>query len=234
MGFPRAVISNSRAALTERGIEPSRRFVIVPNGIDTERFRPDADARMQVRDELRVQHGERLVGCMARLDPVKDHHSMLRAMALIAARRSEVRFVVVGAGSPGYDAELKDAATELRIDTLVRWMGERADVERILNALDVYVSASTAEGFSNSLAESMACGVPPVVTDVGDSRDIVACHGTTVVPRNAQALTDGVIDWLDRDSPDLRCRRRDWIVQQFGVEQMVDRTLAVFAAALSS
>jgi glycosyltransferase involved in cell wall biosynthesis len=228
---PDSVISNSYAAVLELSLPPGSHFHVVPNGIDTDRFRRDSDSRREVRDELGIREDQKLIGCVARLDSVKDHPTLLRAAAIVLSRRRDARFVIVGAGRSDYAAALRQLATSLGIEAEVMWLGERSDVERVLSALDVYISASLAEGFSNSLAEAMACGVAPVVTRAGDSARIVGPHGTVVDVKSPDSLAAATLDWLDRDSPAVREARRSWIVNEFGVERMVEETIRVINEA---
>ena len=233
MGAPDAIVSNSCAALRELSLRADQRHNVVPNGIDTDRFKPDTASRQTIRSELGMQEGMTLVGCVARLDTVKDHPSLLRAAAMVASKVAGVRFAIVGGGSSDYRRSLEQLTAELGISSLVFWLGERADAERVMCALDIYVSASTAEGFSNSLAEAMACGVAPVVTDAGDSSYIVSTFGAVVPMRDPQALAQGVIEWVERDSAGARASRREWVVREFGVDRMAEQTLGVLRSVIA-
>ena len=231
MSAPDRVISNSVAALLEIGVVPGGRFAVVPNGLDVARFRPDPTARSRVRAELRVSDDQLLVGCVARLDSIKDHSTLLRAVALVAARRPDIKVAIVGSGPSDYQASLMRIAQVLGMEETVSWLGARSDVERLMNGFDVYVSASQAEGFSNSLAEAMACGVVPVVTDVGDSAFVVGTHGAVVPTKRPDLLADAVLTWLERDTPELRLARRQRIVNEFGIERMIESSLDTLSAA---
>jgi len=229
LSVPDAVISNSHAALRELDVKAESRFRVIPNGIDIQRFRQDAIARKEVRSELAVGDHELLVGCVARLDTVKDHGSVLAAASLIIRKRSDAKFVMVGGGDPCYRQLLDQVARRSGIASSVLWLDDRADVERVLNSLDIYISASTAEGFSNSLAEAMACGVAPVVTDVGDCALIVSRFGSVVPMKNPARLADEVLLWASKDSPSLRADRSNWIRDSFGLDKMLESTERVLA-----
>lgn len=231
---PDRVISNSHAAITELGYRVGDRFRVIPNGIDLVRFKPDPMIRIAVRRELDISDGEKLVGCVARIDPMKDHSTLLRAAALVRSSRRDVRFAIVGSGDAEYSNRLRQLAAELGLGTAIGWHGERPDVERIMNALDVYASASVAEGFSNALAEAMACGVIPAVTDAGDNAALVGEYGTVVPAGSPERLADAIVAALDRDTPAAREARRSWIVRSFGVERMVEASLQTLIAASSA
>lgn len=227
---PDRIISNSYAAISELGERADGHFRVVTNGIDTKVFHPDASARESVRKEFGCDESVKLVGCIARFDSVKDHPTFLRAAALIAGRRSDVRFVAVGSGPECYRAHLQLLARESGLESRLVWAGERSDVARVMCALDVYISASRAEGSSNSLAEAMACGIAPAVTDAGDSARIVDVHGSIVPPRDPEALAQAVLAWLDQDTDQARIARRAWIAETLGVERMVEETLLILSS----
>lgn len=196
------VIANSEAArrrLLEAGFSP-RDLVVIPNGIDCDAFRPDPAGRERLRAEWSVPAGHQLVGLVARLDPVKDHPTFLRAAGRVAAARPDVRFVCVGGGGSGeYRERLVRLAREQGLEARLTWAGERRVTRAEYSAFDVAVLSSLAgEGFPNVLAEAMACGSPVVATDSGDARAIVGDTGVVVPPKDFEALARGICATLDR------------------------------------
>lgn len=170
----------------------AKHLIVIPNGIDTEQFRPDTAARQRMRAAWGIADHERLIGITARLDPMKDHPTFLRATALLAAESSDVRFVCIGDGPDDYRYELRQLVKQLNITDRVIWAGTCRDMPAVYNALDVCTSSSAyGEGFSNVIGEAMACGVPCVATDVGDSAWIIGDTGIVVPPRDPQALAEG-------------------------------------------
>lgn len=213
-GSPAAIVCNSVAGRREHerlGYHP-RRWQIISNGFDTEIFHPDPVARATIRDELGLTDGVPLVGLLARLHPMKDHPTFLRAAALIAQTRSDVQFVAAGRGVDK-SADLASLAQALSIQGRVSLLPERNDSPQFLAALDVAVSASYGEAFPNVIGEAMSCGTPCVVTDVGDSRRLVGETGCVVRPRDPAALAAGVVQMLamdkaSRDELGQKARRR--------------------------
>jgi glycosyltransferase involved in cell wall biosynthesis len=168
-----------------------RRLVVVPNGVDLEEFRPDPEAGKAVRAEWGLD-GVPLVGHVARLDPAKDHPTFLQAAALLAARRDDVRFALVGAGPDDMQARLGRLAEELGLGGRLVWAGLRNDMRAVYNALDVLCSSSIREGSSLVIAEAMACGTPCVVTRAGDAARFVGAAGVLVPVGAPEALADGL------------------------------------------
>jgi glycosyltransferase involved in cell wall biosynthesis len=203
---------------------PSRRIVVIPNGIDTEQFRPDGEARQTLRDAWGVGPDEVLIGLVGRLDPIKDHPTFLRAAARLAGERKDARFVCVGDGTPEYAAQLQALGESLGLGRKLIWAGARSDMAAVQNALDIAASSSLGEGFPNAVGEAMACGVPCVVSDVGDSAWIVGETGVVVPPGDPAALAAGWITCLTGDRDEAGKRTRERIVANFSVACLARKT----------
>ncbi|ACC80078.1 glycosyltransferase [Nostoc punctiforme] len=199
---------------------PAKKMVVIPNGIDTERFQPNSEAGLRVRTEWRISKDTILIGLIGRLDPMKDHPTFLKAVALLCKERENVCFVCVGIGTHEYAQELYQLAEELEVAEKVIWAGGRADMPDIYNALDITCSSSSyGEGFSNVIGEAMACGVPCVVTDVGDSAWIIDDTGIVVPPNNPEALKAGITSLINIISSKSysSCHIRQRIISHFSV-----------------
>jgi glycosyltransferase involved in cell wall biosynthesis len=221
-----AIIVNSRAGelyLRTQGY-PADRLHVVPNGIDTAYFRHDPGGQERVRAEWGVTPATPLIGLVARIDPIKDHGTFLRAAAHLAKRRPDVRFVCVGAGSVANERDLREQISSLGLGDRVRWAGGRSDMPAVYSALDIATSTSIGEGFPNAVAEAMACGTPCVVTDVGDSAWIVDGLGEVVPPSAPVAVADAWERVLANDDRRVRRTQRERIVSEFSVERLVSRT----------
>ena len=215
-----------RADAISRGF-PSDRIAVIPNGIDTASMRPDADSGRQQRRAWSITDDAFVIGCVARLDPMKDHANFLTAAARFAVHVPTARFVCVGDGPPTYRAELVALAQSLGLADRVVWGGEMTRVAAAYNAFDIATLPSAfGEGFPNVIGESMACGIPTVATDVGDARAIVGELGEVVLPKRADLLCDGWVRLRQRLAQDasLRDAVRKAIVANYGVETMVVRT----------
>lgn len=197
--FADLIIVNSHAGKNHRVCcgYPVHKMVVISNGIDIDRFRPDPAAGRRLRTEWGVSEADKLIGVVARLDPMKDHPTFLRAAALLARQRCNVRFVCIGEGASNYREKLQALSKSIGLEERVIWAGARGDMPCVYNALDLLVSASAyGEGFSNVIGEAMACGVACVVTDVGDSAWIVGEVGRVVPPGEPRALCMAILDAL--------------------------------------
>ena len=133
--FADLVIANSHAGrnyATKHGFP--RNIEVISNGIDVDYFKPDSTARQKIREEWNIKNNEILVGIVARLDPMKDHHTFLAAASLVAMKCSNAKFVCVGSGPAGYASELRAAAKKYGVKAvgfeidpglvkLARWNG---------------------------------------------------------------------------------------------------------------
>jgi glycosyltransferase involved in cell wall biosynthesis len=224
---PAAIIANSFAGrdfAIRRGF-PQDRIKVVQNGIDTQRFRPDSVLRRKQRRDLGLADDEIVVGVLGRLNSTKDYPTFLRAAAVVSEAISTSRFLCVG-GGPELE-RLQRLAAELGIADRVTFTGD-LDAASALNSFDIACSPSITEGFSNAIAEAMSCGLPCVVTDVGDSAAIVGDAGRVVPAGSPDALATAILETaaaLDRHDP---ARARARIVGNFSTGAMADQTLAAF------
>ena len=216
------VVANSQAGIDfhrAHGFRP-KRFELIANGIDTEKFRPDAAARKEVRAALGIPDDAVVVLHVARVDAMKDHGNFLAAMAQLP----QAIGVMVGAGTP-----------DLPIPPNLRALGARRDAARLYAAGDIVVSSSAfGEGFSNVIAEGMSAGLVPVATDVGDARRIVGDSGWVVPPRDAQALAAAIGEAAALPAPERASRglaARARIAANFTLAKAVEDFARLYAEA---
>lgn len=222
---------NSHISRTQHeaiGYDPARALVI-PNGFDTELLRPDPARRQQMRKALGIGPDQRAVFQLARLHPMKDHAGFLAAIAEID--NPSLVFLFAGTGvEPG------NAPFEGVRDPRIRLLGERDDVPDLLQAADLLVNPSSSEAFPNVLGEAMACGVPCVATDVGDSTLIIGDTGFIVPPRDPRALAAAILrmaslDETERQSLGNRARAR--IVANYSMAGLVQAYEALYESVIA-
>jgi glycosyltransferase involved in cell wall biosynthesis len=211
------------------------RFTVIPNGFDIERFHPSPQARASVRQELGLKGEARLVGLIARFDPQKNHSGFLDAAQTLYERDREVRFLMAGDGVTTDNNCLRTQVEERGLTSVVFMLGRRGDVPRLMASLDVLVvSSSYGEAFPNVVGEAMACEVPCVVTDVGDSASIVGDTGIAVARDDASALAEGIWRILGLPSnvrASLGKRARDRVVARFDIRNVARSYEALFEEA---
>jgi len=162
-----------RHQLSARMAFPEDRITVVHNGVDRQRFYPDAALRAQARYRLGLQDGNVCIGCVANLLPVKDHMTLLQACAgLPPDDRRRVRLVCIGEG-PERDRLQGFVQSRAELRERVLFLGSRPDIDDLLRAMDVFVLPSVSEGLSNALLEAMASGLPVLATAVGGNLEAV-------------------------------------------------------------
>ncbi len=145
------------------------RMRVIPNGFDTNRFRPDPAAGQAVRRELDIPAAAPVLGMFARFHPMKDHANFFQAAGRVQAQLPAAHFVLCGGGVDPANPQIVAWAEAAGLDAAhLHLLGLRADIPALLSALDLYVSPSRREAFPMVVGEAMASGVPCAVTDVGD------------------------------------------------------------------
>lgn len=197
--FVSCVVYNSRVGMRQHESSGflGEKSVLIPNGVDTTGFAPSEEARRSVREELGLADDTLLVGRFGRFVPMKDHAAFLDAAALLHRRFPDARYVLVGTQVDDANTELTARIAALGLGHRVHLLGERRDIPRLTAALDLAVSSSAfGEGFPNVMGEAMACAVPCVATDIGDSAWVIGEGGRMVPAADPRALAGACADVL--------------------------------------
>ena len=149
---------------------PPEKILLIPNGVNTKRF--GTSRNLALRQEFGIGTDEFLVGCIGRLDPVKNHAGLLRAVERLSLEGLPVRLLIVGDGPERI--RLEQQIMNLSAEPRPILSGSRSDIERVYGIFDLFVLNSLAEGMSNTLLEAMASGVPIVCTAVGGNVELVS------------------------------------------------------------
>ena len=181
------------------------RIRVIPNFVDDDAFvdlTPEDRARR--REEFGFPEGAIVVGCVARLVPVKDHKSLLTGFAAVRSKHPGARLLIIGDGESADG--LKRLAESLRINDVVAFAGERLEAFNLHQLFDLSVLCSLSEGFPNTLVEAMAAGRATIATRVGGSVDAVddGRTGILIPPEAPAALAEA----LDRLIGDRETRER--------------------------
>lgn len=208
------------------------KVITIHNGVDLKPFQ-DAVFEPALAAELGVEEGERVVAVFARLVEQKRHVDFLAMAADVLKVLPNVKFLIAGKGK--LRSELEQKAAELGISRQVIFAGHRDDVPRLLALTDVVVMCSEKEGFSNSVLEAMAAGVPVVATDVGGNAEALVDFesGFIVPPRRPDVLTKKVLalltDQVLHKSISSKAQDR---ASLFSIERMCEKTDRLYTALL--
>ncbi len=206
---------------------PAHAVDVIYNGIDVG-ARPDPSQRAARREMLGVSSETFLIGTIARLDPVKNLDTLIRAAADVAARRPAALLIV---GDGPERASLESAARSCRVPSAIRFLGHRDDAREWLAACDVFANSSISEGISLTILEAMAAGLPVVATQVGGTPEIIddTC-GRLVPARAVDPLAAGLLELASSDALRQALGRaaRTRAERRFTLDRMVDAYRAVY------
>lgn len=177
---------------------------MIPNGFDLDAFRPDPESRLAVRRQLEIPEDSLLIGLVARFHPQKDHHNFVQAAGLLHRAMPQVHFLLCGEGITWENPVLGEWIDDAGVESWCHLLGRREDMPKLTAALDIASSSSFGESFPNVVGEAMACGVPCVVTDVGDCAILVGKTGIVVPPNDAGALASAWHQLLEMSHEERR------------------------------
>ena len=209
----------------EARIAPSRKFAVVPSGVDLSHFSPES----RNPEEMGLPGNRLLVGTVLRLVPVKGIFDLLEAFQIVQGSRPDAFLAIAGDGP--LRQELIDRAHQLGLAEHVRFLGHVDPVGPFLQTLDLFVLPSHNEGMGRAVVEAMACQLPVVATRIGGLPDLVqeGENGFLVSPRNPQELASGIVQALA--DPEQRQRMGRAALQRaqlFSGEVMFDRLEAIY------
>ena len=168
-------------------------FKFIPNGYDLSILKINKIQKINFRKKIKIKKNVPLIGNVARYDPQKDHLNLLNALSLIREKNTNFFCVLVGSNVDQNNIDLISEIKKLKLSEHIKLLGQHDNIPKVMNGLDIHVlSSSYGEGFPNVVAESMACGTPCIVTDVGDSALIVGKTGWVVPPKNSIKLAKAI------------------------------------------
>jgi len=205
---------------------PSHKIRFIPNGVDTDKFRPQGEIRDYIRTELGVTKDEFLWLAVGRLEQPKDYPSMLKAFAEVVREKDNAVLLIAGEGQLRQEIEM--LAENLGLKNSVRLLGLRTEVPMLMSASDGYVISSVWEGLPMVVLEAAASALPIVATNVGDIPEIVRDgeNGFLVPPNHPELLARAMLRLM---SLPLGVRKRMgdlsrvYIERSFSLEKIVDQ-----------
>jgi L-malate glycosyltransferase len=216
----------------ELGVSSARMHVI-SNAVDLDQFRV---AGQDARTRLGLSKEEVILGIVGRLEPEKDHRTLLRAFQALITHGQAARLLIVGDGS--LRGELESQCRALDLERHVTFLGARSDIPQVLAAFDVFVLSSVQEGVPLSVVEAMGAGKPVIATDVGGLRMLVkpAINGLLVPPADPLALEAAMRDLAGNAAlrQEMGKRGRQIAQESFGVSSMINGYQNLYESVLGS
>jgi glycosyltransferase involved in cell wall biosynthesis len=187
------IIANSWSG-AEHHIEqgfPKDRIVVIPNGIDTERFSPDPESGKKFRAQNGIPFDVPLIGVLGRFDPKKGQHLFPEILSLVRERHPDVWGVLVGKHTEQQKSTLLGVAEDFCLGERFKIITASSEPWAVINALDVLLVPSLfGEGFPNVIGEAIACGTPVAAFDVGDAARILEGYTEVAPPSDLREITN--------------------------------------------
>lgn len=201
------------------------RIISIKNGIDLARFQTrNAQSQVALKAQLKLNGKQRLLGIVARLNPIKNHALLLTAFAEVHKNLPDTALIIIGNGVTR--SALEQQTHALQLEQAVFFLGDRADVPALLAGMDIYVLSSDNEGYSLSLLEAAAAALPLVATAVGGNAEIVnpELSGLIVPAKNPAALANALIRLLNdpQAAGAMGQNARIWVEQHGSLKAMAD------------
>lgn len=228
---------HQKQLLVQAGFSPAQ-ITVIPNGVNSDSL---GVSKQMERSLLRQQFGlhdtDTILISTLRLDPQKDHKTMLKAFALVVQQTTNVYLWIVGDGEPDWQAELKALAAQLNIVDKIKFLGYRTDIHNLLIASDIFVSSSLLENAPYSLLEAMAFARPIVATIVGGVPELIkdGVSGLLIPAGDAPAMAQALLTLIKNptQATALGLASKQSIDTLFNAKVMSKQIAAIYTQSIS-
>jgi len=218
------VSSSVRDNLQELGLDPQKKIVVTPNGVDSQRFSPAPDLA-SAKQDLGLPGDSIVIGIVGRLVALKRHEMLFAAFEKLASQWPNLRLLVVGDG--GADRDRLIAAMQSHpYATRILWAGHQNDLPKYYRAMDLLAAPSEIEGLSNAVLEAMACAVPVLAHSACGNAEVIEDGLTGFLSDINNADTLATCIEITLRNPDLLTRcgagARETVLSRYSMEAMAD------------
>jgi len=232
-----ALTDEMRAKLIRCGF-PEAKIVIIPNGVDTNRYMPlSRKAKLSMREKLGLPIDEKLIIFVGRLHPVKGLDTLLYAWQKISQSigTNKARLLILGEGPQ--EPFPRQLVSQLGLEATILFLGRKGNVAKYLQSADTLALPSLSEGLPNALLEAMACGLPVVATDVGGNSEVISDlkNGILVKPKDSGQLAEALIKVLNDGglAQHLGRQARKAVEERYSLKSVVDQYLGLYENLVS-
>jgi sugar transferase (PEP-CTERM/EpsH1 system associated) len=211
----------------------SAKVAQIINGVDTDFYSP-SNQRQSTRARLGIEPDSFVVGTVGRLDPVKDHETLLKAFHSASTSNEHRKLVLIVVGTGPLEERLKALSKELNISAHIHFVGQQEDMQSLYQSMDIYVLPSIAEGISNTILEAMASGLPIIASNVGGNLELVeqGRNGFFFSPGSVDALAYLIGQYLHNDfivrEHGFQSRQR--AIDKFSMYQMAHKYASLYTS----
>lgn len=215
-----------RTHVKQGGYDPSK-MVVIPNGFDINRFKPNEKQRNTLREKLNINPDELVIGNIGRFDPVKNHASFIKACIKLLEDGFKFKVLLAGRDVDLNNPIISKIFKDSSLKNYFIFLGEITDTPSFYNAIDVFCLCSTTEGFPNVLGEAMACAKVCLTTDAGDAWLILAENGFRVKSTRssdiATALETKVLNNTINCLNDIGSSARKSIIENYAIDTIISK-----------
>jgi sugar transferase (PEP-CTERM/EpsH1 system associated) len=207
--------------VTKEWMDPSKISTIY-NGIDGDEFTREFDHE-QIIKELDIPLASKIIGIVARLDAIKNHRCLIRAMKKVSAHFPDAVLLVIGDGP--LRSELEELVSNEGLLDIIKFLGTRNDIPRLLSVIDIFVLCSLSEGLPLTILEAMAAGKSIIATNVGGIPEVIqnGTDGIIIPSDDSDALADAISELLrdNKKRHDMGVKARMKFEERFTIQAMV-------------
>ena len=215
---------------------PADKIELIANGVDSERFKPLANAKLVKPRELSSRPDAKIVLYVGRLDPLKGLDTLLRAWPSVVQAHANVVLVLVGVGP--FESRLRTMAHDLGIADTIIFAGRQQDAVPYYQAADIFVLPSQTEGLSVALLEAMSTGLAVITTPVGHHPDVIQHlhNGVLVAVGDDRELATRIVQLLSNDNlrATLGKAAHETVMRNYSLDQTISKMIDLYNVLLQS
>lgn len=198
----------------------NKNHIVIPNGFELDKFEFSLDNRLRVRQELGLNE-EKAIITVGRWNIQKDYYTLFKSLYELKTQNIEFKMIMVGAELNYSNIELVELMNKYDLNNSVMLLDKRTDIPALLSAADIYISSSLGESFSNSIGEAMACELPCVVTDVGESKLMVGSTGRIVGAKDYMDMSKQLSYYLKKSDLNRNLAARERVIDNYDIWNVV-------------
>lgn len=211
----------------KQGRYDASKMLVIPNGFDIDKFKPNQIKRLELRDKLNIKSDELVIGNIGRFDPVKNHENFIKACISLLQRGYKFKVLLAGRDVDLNNPEISKLFKNNKLSKYFLFLGEIDDTPSFYNAIDVFCLCSYTEGFPNVLGEAMATGKVCLATDAGDAWVVLSNNGFRIGSTSSAdiriALETNVLNKALSDLNDIGNAARLSIVNSYSINRIVSQ-----------
>ena len=234
--IPNGIISNAKISikqLVKFGYKNDS-FILIPNGFDTNYWKPDHNLRQIERNKLKFNENDFVLGYVGRYHPLKNIKFLLESFHKLSQQNSKIKLVIVGQNLNNYNIDEK-SIIDMNPQNQILIIDNTEDVKKYYNIFDLLILCSAwGEGFPNVLGEAMSSELCCIATPVGDTPDILEDVGYLVPLDDVDFLIEKVKNCMDNPEElnKLGRKARIKILNQYSMEKTINSYLNIYLNSL--